>query len=106
VAKLHGTSVVTDCEGGRERHYRAETFKIDEITRRPSMIIQLALNEHYWLADEDKGLLLPADQQTLSDILEDIMNIPAIDVQSQLDLSDHQARRLQNPVQWTFDELC
>jgi hypothetical protein len=77
-----------------------------DLLRKPSMMIQLAMKEHDRVTDEGGELLLPDDQQTLSDTLEDIVDIPGIDVNSEVDLSDQQAQRLQDQVQRTFDELA
>lgn len=76
-----------------------------ELLRKPSMMIQLALKEHDRQTVDQSDRILPNDQQTLSDTLEDLAAIPGIDVDTEIDLSDQQAQRLQNRVQRTFEDL-
>ncbi|WP_424016289.1 hypothetical protein ACOZ4N_01290 (plasmid) [Halorientalis pallida] len=76
-----------------------------ELYRKPAMMIQLALREHDRQADEDTMRILADDQQTLSDALEDIVDIPGIEVDTETDLSNAQAQRVQDHVQRTFGDL-
>jgi hypothetical protein len=76
-----------------------------ELYRKPSMMIQLAMKEHDRQADDKDEKVLSDNQQTLSDALEDIVDIPGIDVNTEVDLSDQEAQRVQNRIQRTFDEI-
>jgi hypothetical protein len=76
-----------------------------ELYRKPSMMIQLALKEHDRGTDDEGEKVLPDNQQTLSDALEDLVDIPGIDVDTEADLSDHEAQRVQDRMQRTFDEI-
>jgi hypothetical protein len=49
--------------------------------------------------------VLADDQQTLSDELGDIVDIPGIEVETEVDRSDGGAQRLHDRVQWKLDEL-
>ncbi|MFC6942822.1 hypothetical protein ACFQE8_23160 [Salinirubellus sp. GCM10025818] len=70
-----------------------------ELLRTPAMMIQLAVKEHDCQTDEPTERVLDEDQQTLSDALEDIVDIPGIDVDTEAALSDEQAQRLHDQVQ-------
>jgi predicted outer membrane protein len=48
--------------------------------------------------------VLPEDQQTLSDSLEDLVDVPGITVDTEVDLSNKQAQRVQDGVQQCLDE--
>lgn len=47
-----------------------------ELRRKPTMMIQLALKEHDRQVEEPDERVLADDQQTLSDALEDIVDVP------------------------------
>ncbi|TKX37152.1 hypothetical protein EXE51_08365 [Halorubrum sp. CGM5_25_10-8B] len=70
-----------------------------ELFRKPAMMIQLAMQEHDRRADSDVDRVLPESQQTLSDALEDIVDIPGISVDTEADLTDQQAQRVQDRLQ-------
>ncbi|RCU44276.1 hypothetical protein DU504_15960 [Haloplanus salinus] len=76
-----------------------------ELLRKPAMMIQLALREHDRQTDDECDRVLPDDQQTLSDALEDIVDIPGIEVGDEGELSDQEAQRLNNRVQRKLTEL-
>jgi hypothetical protein len=76
-----------------------------ELLRKPAMMIQLALREHDRQTDDECDRVLPDDQQTLSDTLEDIVDIPGIEVGDEGELSDPEAQRLNNRVQRKLTEL-
>jgi hypothetical protein len=69
------------------------------------MMIQLALKEHDRQVEGSDERVLADDQQTLSDELGDIVDIPGIEVETEVDLSDGGAQRLHDRVQWKLDEL-
>jgi len=75
-----------------------------ELLRTPSMMIQLALKEHDRQTDEPTERVLDEDQQTLSDALEDIIDIPGIDVDTEAALSDQEAQRVHDQVQRELGE--
>jgi hypothetical protein len=76
-----------------------------ELYRTPSMMIQLAMQEHDRQTTDSTDRVLPEDQQTLSDSLEDLIDIPGISVDSEVDLSNKQAQRVQYGVQRQLDHL-
>ncbi|WP_181861770.1 hypothetical protein [Haloplanus salinus] len=76
-----------------------------ELLRKPAMMIQLALKEHDRQVKESDERVLADDQQTLSDALEDIVDIPGIEVDTENDLSDSGAQRLHDRVQRKLDDL-
>ena len=63
------------------------------------------MQEHDRQTDEPDERVLPEDQQTLSDALDDIVDIPGITVDSEADLSDGAAQRLQDRVQRRLDDI-
>ncbi len=76
-----------------------------ELLRKPAMMIQLAMQEYDRRTDDDSPRLLPENQQTLSDSLEDIVDIPGISVDTEADLSDQQAHRVQERVQKQLGDI-
>jgi len=76
-----------------------------ELLRKPAMMIQLALKEHDRQVEEPDERVLADDQQTLSDALEDIVDVPGIEVDTEVDLSDSGAQRLHDRVQRKLGEL-
>jgi hypothetical protein len=69
------------------------------------MMIQLALKEHDRQVEEPDERVLPDDQQTLSDALEDIVDVPGIEVDTEADLSDRQAQHLHTRILHSLDDL-
>jgi hypothetical protein len=76
-----------------------------ELLRKPAMMIQLALKEHDRQVKEPDERVLTDGQQTLSDALEDVVDIPGIEVDTEVNLSDGGAQRLHDRVQWKLDKL-
>jgi len=76
-----------------------------ELFRKPAMMIQLAMQEHDRRTDDDSRHVLPENQQTLSDSLEDIVDIPGISVDTEADLSDQQAHRVQDQLQRRLGDI-
>jgi hypothetical protein len=76
-----------------------------ELLRKPAMMIQFALKEHDRQVEEPDERVLPDDQQTLSDALEDIVDVPGIEVDTEADLSDRQAQYLHTRIQHSLDDL-
>ncbi|WP_136602848.1 hypothetical protein [Salinigranum halophilum] len=76
-----------------------------ELLRTPAMMIQLAMQEHDRQVEDTADRVLAESQQTLSDALEDVVDIPGIKVDTEASLSDQEAQRIQNQMQHTFDEL-
>jgi hypothetical protein len=76
-----------------------------ELLRTPAMMIQLAVQEHDRQTDEPTERVLDEDQQTLSDALEDIVDIPGIDVDTEAALSNQEAQRLHDEVQQQLDAI-
>ncbi|WP_254824857.1 hypothetical protein [Haloglomus halophilum] len=76
-----------------------------ELFRKPSMMIQLAMQEHDRQTDDETERVLPENQQTLSDALKDIVDIPGISVDTEANLSDQQAQRVQDRLQKRLGEI-
>ncbi|QLC35727.1 hypothetical protein EFA46_015315 (plasmid) [Halarchaeum sp. CBA1220] len=76
-----------------------------ELFRKPAMMIQLAMQEHDHRADDDTERVLPENQQTLSDALADIIDIPGIRVDTEVELNDQQAQRVQDRLQQRLGDL-
>jgi hypothetical protein len=81
-----------------------------QLLRQPAHSIQLALKEHDLRADENTAAKqLPPDQQSLSDAIEDLATIPGVDADTETDLSNVDAQRIQEGVsgglQQKLDEL-
>jgi hypothetical protein len=76
-----------------------------ELLRTPAMMIQLAMQEHDRQVEDTADRVLAEGQQTLSDALEDIIDIPGIDVDTEAALSDGQAQRLHDQVQHRLDDM-
>jgi hypothetical protein len=70
-----------------------------ELLRTPAMMIQLALKEYDRRTDDSAERILPDSQQTLSDVLEDVVDVPGIEVDTEADLSDSAAQRVQDHIQ-------
>jgi hypothetical protein len=76
-----------------------------ELLRTPAMMIQLAIQEHDRQVEDAAERVLVEGQQTLSDALEDIVEIPGIDVDTEAALSDREAQRLHDQVQQQLDDI-
>jgi hypothetical protein len=75
------------------------------LLRTPAMMIQLAIQEHDRQVEDASERVLVEGQQTLSDALEDIVEIPGIDVNTEAALSDREAQRLHDKVQQQLDDI-
>jgi len=76
-----------------------------ELFRKPAMMIQFAMQEHDRRTDDESERVLPENQQPLSDAVEDIVNIPGISVDTEADLIDQQAQRVQDRLQRRLGEI-
>jgi hypothetical protein len=76
-----------------------------ELLRTPAMMIQLAMQEHDRQVEDAAERVLTEGQQTLSDALEDIVETPGIDVDTEAALSDGEAQRLHDEVQQQLDDI-
>ncbi|WP_251344475.1 hypothetical protein [Haloplanus halophilus] len=76
-----------------------------ELLQKPAMMIQLAVQEHDRQVKDQRDRVLPDGQQTLSDALEDIVEIPGIEVDAERALTDQQAQRLTDRIQRTLTEV-
>ena len=76
-----------------------------ELLRTPAIMIQLAMQEHDRQADETTERVLAEGQQTLSDALEDIVDVPGIEVDTEAALSDQEAQRLHDQVQQQLGDI-
>lgn len=76
-----------------------------ELLRTPAIMIQLAMQEHDRQADETTERVLAEGQQTLSDALEDIVDIPGIEVDNEAALSNQEAQRLHDQVQQQLGDI-
>jgi hypothetical protein len=76
-----------------------------ELLRTPAMMIQLAMQEHDRQVEDAADRVLAEGQQTLSDALEDIVDIPGIEVDTEAGLSDGQAQRLHDQVQHRLNDM-
>ena len=74
-----------------------------EVLRTPAMMIQLAMQEHDQQVNDSTKRILAEGQQTLSDALEDIVDIPGIDVDTEAALSDQEAQRFHDHIQQQLD---
>jgi hypothetical protein len=99
-------AVLQEYEGSMASDTYQEYLEVaGELFRKPAMMIQLAMQEHDRQTDQPDERVLPEDQQTLSDALDDIVDIPGITVDSEADLSDGAAQRLQDRVQRRLDDI-
>ena len=69
------------------------------------MMIQLAMQEHDRQVEDAAERVLAEGQQTLSDALEDIVDIPGIEVDTEAALSDQEAQRLHDQVQQQLGDI-
>ena len=70
-----------------------------ELLRKPAMVIQPAMQEHSRRTEDDTQRVLPENQQTLSEALEDIVDTPSISVDLEVDLTDQQTHRVRDRLQ-------
>lgn len=80
-----------------------------QIFQRPAYSCRLAYLEHDHQATKDgRETLLPEEQQSLSDSMEDLADIPGVEITSEADLSNVEAQRLQDsatPFQQALDDV-
>ena len=70
-----------------------------QLLRKPAHSIQLALKEHDLRADENTAVKqLPPEQQSLSDAINDLAAIPGVNADTEADLSNVDAQRIQEGV--------
>ena len=70
-----------------------------QLLRKPAHSIQLALKEHDLRADTNTAIKqLPPEQQSLSDAIDDLAAIPGINADTEADLSNVDAQRIQEGV--------
>jgi len=93
-------ALLEEYEGSMASNSYQEYLEVaGELYGKPAMMIQLAMQEHDRRTDDDEERVLPENQQTLSDALDDVMEIPGISVDTEADLSDQQAQRVQDRLQ-------
>jgi hypothetical protein len=63
------------------------------------------MQEHDRQVEDTTERVLVEGQQTLSDALQDIVNIPGIEVDTEAALSDKEAQRLHDQVQQQLDDI-
>jgi hypothetical protein len=99
-------ALLDEYEGSWASNTHQEYLEVaGELLRKPAMMIQLAMKEHDRQTDEPEERVLPASQQTLSDALEDVVDIPGIEVDTEADLTDGAAQRLHDRVQHRLDDI-
>ncbi|MDS0283930.1 hypothetical protein [Haloarcula onubensis] len=99
-------ALLDEYEGSWASNTHQEYLEIaGELLRKPAMMIQLAMKEHDRKTDEPEERVLPATQQTLSDALEDVVDIPGIEVDTEANLTDGAAQRLHDRVQHRLDDI-
>ena len=99
-------ALLDEYEGSWASNTHQEYLEVaGELLRKPAMMIQLAMKEHDRQTDEPEERVLPANQQTLSDALEDIVDIPGIEVDTEANLTDGAAQRLHDRVQYRLDDI-
>ena len=70
-----------------------------QLLRKPAHSIQLALKEHDLQADENTAVKqLPPEQQSLSDAIDDLAAIPGVNADTEADLTNVDAQRIQEGV--------
>lgn len=99
-------ALLDEYEGSWASNTHQEYLEVaGELLRKPAMMIQLAMKEHDRQTDEPEERVLPANQQTLSDALEDVIDIPGIEVDTEANLTDGAAQRLHDRVQHRLDDI-
>ncbi|WP_233563444.1 hypothetical protein [Haloarcula sp. Atlit-7R] len=99
-------ALLDEYEGSWASNTHQEYLEVaGELLRKPAMMIQLAMKEHDRQTDEPEERVLPASQQTLSDALEDVVDIPGIEVDTEANLTDGAAQRLHDRVQHRLDDI-
>lgn len=76
-----------------------------ELLQTPAMMIQLAMREHDRQTSDATERVLEEGQKRLSDELEDIIELPGIEVDTEATLSDGEAQRIQDHVQQQLGDL-
>ena len=77
-----------------------------QIFREPVYSIQMALMEHDRQAKETGAKTqLPADQQSLSDSIDDLVDVPGLNANTEADLSDVEAQRIQDNVSGSLQQM-
>lgn len=77
-----------------------------DILQTPGYTVQLACREHDLQADEDDETVLSEHQQSLSDSVDDIADIPGIDATDEAALSNAEAAAAQESVQSRLSALA
>jgi len=99
-------ALVDEYEGSWASNTHQEYLEVaGELLQKPAMMIQLAMKEHDRQTDEPEERVLPANQQTLSDALEDVVDIPGIEVDTEVNLTDGTAQQLHNRIQRKITDL-
>jgi hypothetical protein len=100
-------TLISEYEGSKASDRFTDFQEIaGQIMRHPSQQIQLAFEE-YALRQGDndqQDSLIPEDQQTLAESVEDIAELPGVTTEQELDLSDAQA--LEDQVQHQLGDIC
>ncbi len=97
-------ALLDEYAGSRASNTYQEYLEVaGELLRSPAIMIQLAIQEHDRQVEDTTKRVLTEGQQTLSDALEDIVDIPGIDVDTEAALSDREAQRLHDQVQQLDD---
>jgi hypothetical protein len=97
-------SLLVALDGLYEGSHASDTYQsynevAQQLLRQPAHSIQLALKEHDLRADENTAAKqLPPEQQSLSDAIEDLATIPGVDADTETDLSNVDAQRIQEDV--------
>jgi hypothetical protein len=85
--------------------YQEQNEVGQQIFREPAYSLQMALLEHDRQA-KGTGVdtQLPEDQQSLSDSIDDLVDIPGLNADTEADLSDVEAQRIQDDVSGTLQQ--
>lgn len=76
-----------------------------QIFREPVYSIQMALMEHDRQAEgTGANTQLPADQQSLSDSIDDLVDVPGLNANTEADLSNVEAQRIQDDVSGSLQQ--
>jgi len=76
-----------------------------ELLQTPAMMIQLAMREHDRQTTDPAERVLDEEQQRLNDDLEDIIDLPGIEIDTGDTLSNCEAQRIQDHVQQQLDDI-
>lgn len=97
-------SLLVALDGLYEGSHASDTYQnynevAQQLLRQPSHSIQLALKEHDLRADGNTAAKqLPPEQQSLSDAIDDLATIPGVNADTEADLSNVDAQRIQEGV--------